>query len=157
MSPEQREKWMASRVKHGGYMDGKEKRAHYIWRAMVARCTNPNHKAYNRYGGRGITVCHQWLKYENFLADMGEPPEGLTLERIDNDKGYDPVNCKWATLSEQQKNKERTKIYSNGSFTGTLVECAKFLGISKELAHWRWKQHGTFEKGVGWQKLQKGS
>lgn len=156
MSPEQREKWMASRVKHGGYMGGKERPAHYTWRSMVARCTNPNHKAYGYYGRRGITVCERWMSYENFVADMGEPPEGMSLDRVDNDKGYEPGNCRWATRSEQQKNKTSTKTYSNGSFVGSLVECARLIGISKELAHWRWKQHGTFEKGVEWHEHQRG-
>lgn len=150
MSPEQREKWMASRVKHGGYMDGREHPAHYTWRSMVARCTNPNHKAYNQYGGRGITVCERWMKYENFLKDMGVPPEKMSLDRIDNNRGYEPTNCKWATKSEQQKNKTTTKLYTNGVFCGTLVECAKHLGLSKELAHWRMKTWRTFEKGVTW-------
>ena len=136
-------------------MDGKEQPSHYIWRSMVARCTNPAQQSYKYYGARGITVCERWMQYENFLADMGEPTKGMSLDRVDNDKGYAPDNCRWATASEQQKNKRTTRVYSNGAFVGTLVECARFIGISMALAHWRWKNKGTFEKGVVWQELQK--
>lgn len=75
------------------------------WYAMIQRCTNPNYKYYYLYGGRGITVCERWRDFTNFLADMGERPEGLTIERIDNDKGYYLDNCKWATIEEQNRNK----------------------------------------------------
>jgi len=78
------------------------------WRCMIDRCTNPNAWNYKYYGGRGITVCDAWLdSYEQFTADVGERPEGLTLDRIDVEKGYAPNNCKWATWSEQQANKRR--------------------------------------------------
>ena len=151
---EKYEKWRASRVKHGGYVGGKELPAHYTWRCMRDRCTKPTAKNYNIYGGRGITVCARWMEYTNFLADMGPPPPGTSLDRIDNNKGYGPDNCRWATRSEQQKNKRSTRWYTNGAFTGTLVECAAHLGISKELAHYRFKKHGTFEKDTQWQQLQ---
>jgi len=156
MSPEKREKWMAARYKHGGYAGGKERPEHYVWRTMLARCHNPNDKNFCHYGGRNIRVCKRWLKYENFVADMGpRPSPAHSLDRINVDGDYKPSNCRWATRSEQQKNKTSTRVYTNGNFTGTLVECAKHVGISKELAHWRWKTHSTFEKGIAWRELQK--
>jgi len=156
MTPEQRVNWMAARTTHGGYLGGKERPEHYTWRTMVARCTNPNQSAYEYYGARGIKVCKRWLKYENFLADMGKRPNAeYSLERVNTNLGYKPSNCRWATRSEQQKNKTSTRWYSNGVFTGTLVECAALVGVSKELAHWRWKQWGSFQKEVVWHELQR--
>jgi hypothetical protein len=156
MKPEQREKWMASRVTHGAYLGGREKPEHAVWRTMISRCQNPKRSEFQYYGGRGISVCERWTLYENFIMDMGERPSPAhSLDRINNDGDYEPSNCRWATRSEQQKNKGTTRMYTNGRFTGTLSECAKYLGISKELAHWRWKTHNTFEKGLQWQELQK--
>jgi hypothetical protein len=157
MTPEQRKAWMASRVTHGAYMDGIEKPEHYVWRTMLRRCNNPKATGYAYYGGKGITVCKRWLRYENFIADMGDrPSKDYSLDRIDTKKNYSPSNCRWATRSEQQKNKSTTKIYMNGKFRGTLVECAEYLGISKNCAYERWKNWGSLEKGTKWQQLKKG-
>jgi len=80
------------------------------WATMKSRCSNPNHKDYKNYGGRGITVCEAWQdSFETFLADMGECPEGLTIDRIDNDGNYEPSNCKWSTYTEQLNNRRAIK------------------------------------------------
>lgn len=141
------------RIKHGAYVGGGEAPTHYVWRSMIARCRCPTHHAWSRYGGRGITVCKRWLSYENFVVDMGYKPEGMSLDRIDNDGHYNKSNCRWADRSTQQKNRRTTKFYTNGTFTGTLVECAAFVGISKELALWRFKTHQSFCRRVLWQQL----
>lgn len=91
--------------RHGHSPQGKKSSTYTIWAGMVKRCTNPSCPAYSSYGGRGISICYRWLKFENFLADMGVRPEGLQIERIDNDKGYCLENCKWATRSEQMRNR----------------------------------------------------
>jgi hypothetical protein len=72
---------------------------------MRSRCRDAGNASYGRYGGRGITVCDRWQEFENFLADMGERPEGKTLDRIDGDGHYEPANCRWATKREQETNK----------------------------------------------------
>lgn len=80
-------------------------RTYRAWTNMKARCLDVNHQAYHNYGARGITVCERWMTFEPFLEDMGFCPEGLEIERMDNDDGYYKENCKWATRSEQQSNK----------------------------------------------------
>lgn len=73
---------------------------------MIARCTNPYSVSYQQYGGQGISVCKRWRHFKSFLADMGQRPPGTSLDRIDNAKGYEPWNCRWASRSEQNRNRE---------------------------------------------------
>lgn len=78
----------------------------YTWQNMIQRCTNPNLRDWKDYGGRGIMVCARWLaSFENFLADMGERPLGLWLDRKDNDGNYEPDNCRWITPKESAANR----------------------------------------------------
>jgi hypothetical protein len=87
---------------------------HKIWDSMIQRCTNPNDAAYARYGGRGITVCERWKGKNGFIhfyADVcPRPNKNLSLDRIDNEKGYSPENCRWATREQQQKNRRNIKL-----------------------------------------------
>jgi hypothetical protein len=80
-------------------------RIYYIWADMVGRCTRPTHARYANYGGRGISVCDSWRAFENFYAYMGDKPLGLSLDRIDNDGNYEPGNVRWATGSQQARNR----------------------------------------------------
>ncbi len=77
---------------------------HSIWRGMFGRCYNPNNKIYKYYGGRGIKICKRWHSFENFYKDMGNRPEGLTIERMNNDGNYEPNNCKWVSRKVQRNN-----------------------------------------------------
>ena len=103
------QKWRGCRKTHG-----KTRTSIYgIWCAMRSRCFNPNSPAYRNYGGRGIKVCERWLVFENFYADVGVPPNGLTLDRIDNDSDYGPHNFRWATGSQQSLNRRPYKHFRN--------------------------------------------
>ena len=92
-------------MKHGHAVKGKVSKTYRCWGYMLQRCYNKNNKDYIHYGNRGIIVCHEWHDFENFLRDMGEKPEGLTIDRKDNDKGYNKENCKWSTQKEQVHNR----------------------------------------------------
>lgn len=96
-----------SKSTHGHCRNGNSS-TYQIWANIWDRCTRKTNKNYESYGGRGIAVCERWRVFENFLADMGEHPTGLSIDRINNDGNYEPGNCRWATNSEQQLNKRTT-------------------------------------------------
>lgn len=111
----------------------------HTWHAMLYRCFKEDCKAWKWYGGRGITVCERWLKFENFFADMGHRPPGTTLDRIDNDGNYEPGNCRWATPKQQARNTSKThrlKIYGQ---TKSLLDWAELKGISPDVIRRRLK------------------
>ena len=105
-----KEVMFVSHIKHGHHTRVTTTELYAVWAAMIQRCTNPNNKQWKDYGGRGITVCNRWRKFEDFLEDMGEPPLGLTIERIKNDKGYCLDNCYWATPKEQARNRRSNHL-----------------------------------------------
>lgn len=107
-------------------------RAFAAWAHIKQRCGNPKDAAYERYGGRGISVCERWYKFENFLEDMGHPPKGLTIDRIDNNGNYEPGNCRWATYKEQANNKGNNRVICFNGQSKTLMQWCEHLKISNE-------------------------
>jgi len=101
-----------ARTKHGRAGSS----AYQVWRDMVYRCTNPKAQRWLHYGGRGIKVCDEWMVFENWNRDMGDPPPGFTLERIDNNGDYEKSNCKWATVQEQNQNTRLDRDVVTGRF-----------------------------------------
>lgn len=126
----------------------------FIWATMKARCYNPNTKRYSRYGGRGIKVCNRWLhSFPNFLEDMGSRPSSrYSIERKDNDKGYEPGNCIWATMKEQANNKSNnTRLTLNGE-TYTQREWSEIIGIGEKIISQRIKRGFTVEQALTFPK-----
>jgi hypothetical protein len=125
-------------VKHGQ----SNTQVYSVWQAMISRTTNPTDKDYKRYLGRGITVCDRWRDYSNFLADMGERPPGLTLDRIDNDKGYYPENVRWTTHKIQSRNTSRNRLITYNGQERTLVEWAEIFKVTGDLIRGRIDRYG---------------
>jgi hypothetical protein len=120
-------------TKHG--MEGTP--THRTWAHMLYRCRTPTHRSFHNYGGRGITVCDRWLTFKNFLSDMGVQPNGLTLDRIDNDGPYSPENCRWATRSQQNRNRRASpRIEWNGELR-SLADAAEERGLEWRLVYRR--------------------
>lgn len=107
--------------------------AYAVWRSMLARCLNPKHKAFKNYGARGITVCLRWQdSFENFWADMGGSyKKGLTLERVNNNRGYSKSNCRWATYSDQARNKRGNVIIPTPKGDMPLWKAVQESGIGQ--------------------------
>ncbi len=135
--------------RHGHVRGRKRSGTHHTWTNMIARCTNPNRPDYAFYGARGIAVCQRWRdSFAAFLADMGEKPAGLSLDRIDNGKGYEPGNCRWATKYEQMQNTRGTRLIAFGGEVMGLNAWAAKLGICHSSLQGRLRRGWPLEKAL---------
>lgn len=127
-------------------------KAYRAWQAMKKRCLQPKHPAYKNYGGRGITVCKEWMLFENFINDMGHPEDNCWLDRIDNNQGYFAKNCRWAT-SKQQANNRRNNVVIDGI---TLTEASESSSHSVQVLSWRiYKMGMSLQEAMQTPKLRK--
>lgn len=118
---------------------------HAAWSHMTQRCNNPKHPRYQHYGGRGIKVCEHWLKFENFLADIGPAPsEELSLDRIDNNGNYEPGNVRWATTQQQNENRRMVKVINGKSY----AQISRELGGNRLLVSGRVRQGWSLEDAI---------
>lgn len=122
----QKERAAQAQFKHGLALT----RIHNAWRGMMRRCYDSSSSRYERYGGRGITVCEEWHKFEQFVIDMYPAIPNTTLDRIDNEKGYSKDNCRWATRHEQANNTCRNKMVEFCGKIYTIAQLSRFLNCS---------------------------
>lgn len=118
-------------------------RTYRKWSSMIQRCTNPRHPAFAYYGGRGIKVCPRWrgrsTGFTNFQADLGEAPEGMWLDRIDNAGNYEPSNCKWSTPKEQAANR-RAKTTNPNSIQQKAIRAGLPYSVVYQRLRWGWSE-----------------
>lgn len=121
-----------------------------VWRAMHDRCERQKSPAFKNYGARGITVCDRWRSFEPFLEDMGIAPDGTELDRIDNDKGYSPDNCRWATRVQQARNRRGVIRISFGGVEQTIQQWADHLDLKYSTVYMRlFFRKWSVEKSLG--------
>lgn len=126
-------------------------RIYNIWHTMIQRCYYPKHKSYNYYGGRGITVCNEWLHNFQAFYDWAMAngyDDSLTIDRINVNGNYEPSNCRWATLKEQANNTRNNHYITYKGTTRTIAQWADKLGISKDTLYARFKNGWTVEKAL---------
>ena len=133
----------------GMYSRSKNKRLYNVWASMKSRCLNKNNPAYPRYGGRGITICDEWMNnfssfarwaYENGYMDDAKRGD-CTLDRIDSNGNYEPLNCRWVSFNIQNNNRRDNVLIEHNGVTHTMAEWSRIVGISTKVLHYRLK-HG---------------
>lgn len=120
---------------------------YYVWLHIKQRCYNPKNERYKDYGGRGITICEEWLNsFEAFYRDMGDVPEGLTLGRKDNDGHYCKENCEWQTYEQQAQNKRNNHYLTLNGKTHTIMKWTRITGLSEVVIRMRLKRGWSVEE-----------
>lgn len=128
---------------------GKASPEYMSWMSMIARCERPTCNRYNNYGGAGIYVCDKWRRsFEAFLSDMGPRPHGHTIDRVDSDGNYEPNNCRWASPSQQGRNRRTNVNLTLGNETKCQAEWASLLGLNEATLGWRIRNGWTHERAL---------
>lgn len=134
---------------HARKKSGTKSHTYSIWCQMIRRCHREDDQKYYMYGARGISVCERWREnFEIFLADMGEKPEEMSLDRVDNDGGYDPANCRWATRKEQQRNMRTTRWVEYQGRRMSLAEACELSGLNRGKVQGRLKLGWSVERAL---------
>jgi hypothetical protein len=129
--------------KHGHASIVNRSRLYSKWLGIKRRCLNKNEKSYPRYGGSGITISKEWMDFANFLRDMGPSfVEGMSIDRIENSKGYSKENCRWIPMSEQARNKKDVVLYEYIGIKYSIPELARLAGIQEGTMYRRLKIYG---------------
>lgn len=123
-------------------------KVHDAWKSMHARCYRPSTSSYQYYGGRGINVCARWARFEDFYADMGDPPQGTSLDRLDSNGDYSPDNCRWATPTEQSRNRSMARPLTVNGVTKLLCDWVKETGVKRTTIIMRLKRGWTTERAI---------
>ena len=136
-----------NKIKHGHNRRGFKSNTYKTWSSMMQRCSSSY--GFNSYSGKGISICERWKKYENFLEDMGERPNGMSIDRIDVNGNYEPSNCRWANRLTQSNNTTKNVYFTYKGETLSMAEWARKLGLSYDTFRNRIKQHKwTIEKAI---------
>lgn len=143
------EKIKEATTTHGHSKNGHTSPEYNTWANMFSRTQNPKNTSFMDYGGRGITLCERWLKFENFLADMGEKPgKNYSIDRIENDLGYYKENCRWATPQEQADNKRSNILLTYNGKTQNITQWENELGTNRGTLWMRLKLGWSVEKAL---------
>jgi hypothetical protein len=142
---ETKQKIAEAHLLHGRSISSKgstEKRTYCSWTSMRRRCLQPTDAAFSNYGGRGITICPSWMSYLSFVEDMGLCPDGMSIDRIDNNLGYCKANCRWANKQSQARNRRSNRVLTIDGDTKTLAEWSEFSGLASSTIRMRINYNG---------------
>lgn len=142
------EKTKKRRTKHGHNRAGARSKAYRTWAHILSRCDNPNVWNYHHYGGRGITYDPRWRDFDLFLSDMGEPPPGTSIDRIDVNGPYCMSNCRWADAKTQARNRRDSRLITYGGRTATVAEWADDLGLTYKALQTRLRRGWPLDRAL---------